>query len=99
MIDREDVERIEELAELSLTEEEKEELGEDLDRILDHFQKLEELDTEGVEPLMHILDVKNVVREDRREESLPREEALKNAPKTSGGFFQVPRVIEGKEGA
>lgn len=94
MLDEEQISRIETLAQLELTEEERKAMGEDLENILDHFEKLEELDTTDVDPLMHILDLNNVLREDKTRETLSREEALKNAPKHRGGFFEVPRVIQ-----
>jgi len=94
MIDEESVKHVEDLAELSLTDSEREELTEDLGRIIDYVNKLGELDTEGVEPLRHILEVQNVLREDQRRENLDREEVFKNAPARSGDFFRVPPVID-----
>lgn len=97
MIDKEEVARIENLAELNLSRGEREEMREDLNEILNHFEKLQELETEEVDPLMHILNLKNVLREDSSRESLSREEALKNAPARKGKFFQVPAVIQKEE--
>ncbi len=97
MIDKKEVARIENLAELSLSEGEREEMREDLNEILNHFEKLQELDTEEVDPLMHILNLKNVLREDSPRETVSREEALKNAPARKGKFFQVPAVIQEEE--
>jgi len=94
MIDKESVKHVEDLAELSLTESEREELTEDLADIIDYVNKLQELDTEDVEPLRHILEVENVLREDEEKDKLPREEVFKNAPATKGNFFQVPPVID-----
>jgi len=94
LIDEESVKHIEELAELSLTAEEREDLTEDLGRIIDYVDKLGELDTEGVEPLRHILEVENVLREDERRETLDREEVFKNAPARHRDFFEVPPVID-----
>ncbi|MFB6291134.1 MAG: Asp-tRNA(Asn)/Glu-tRNA(Gln) amidotransferase subunit GatC [Candidatus Bipolaricaulia bacterium] len=94
MIDKETVKHVEDLAELSLTESEREELTEDLAGILDYVDKLSELDTEGVEPLRHILEVKNVMREDEKRETLDPEEVFRNAPARDGNFFQVPPVID-----
>jgi len=94
MIDEETVKHVEELAEVSLTDEERKELAGDLDRILDYVNKLQELDTEDVEPLRHILEVENVVREDDPGNTLPHEEVFKNAPDRDGNFFKVPRVID-----
>ncbi|MFC1541615.1 Asp-tRNA(Asn)/Glu-tRNA(Gln) amidotransferase subunit GatC, partial [Candidatus Latescibacterota bacterium] len=61
---------------------------------LGYFDKLSEIDTEDVEPLAHILPVKNVMRKDEVKPSLDRETALKNAPKQERGYFVIPKVIE-----
>ncbi len=94
MIDEESVKHVEDLAELSLTEDEREELTDDLGSIIDYVNKLGELDTEGVEPLRHILEVQNVMREDECRENLDQEEVFKNAPVREGNFFRVPPVID-----
>ncbi len=94
MIDEESVRHVEDLAELSLTESEREELTDDLGRIIDYVDQLGELDTEGVEPLRHILEVENVLREDRRRENLDPKEVFKNAPDREGDFFRVPPVLD-----
>ena len=94
MIDEESVKHVEDLAELSLTEDEREELTDDLGSIIDYVNKLGELDTEGVEPLRHILEVQNVMRKDERRENLDQEEVFKNAPDREGSFFRVPPVID-----
>ena len=94
MIDKETVRHVEDLAELSLTESERDNLTDDLARILDYVDKLGELDTEGVEPLRHILEVQNVLRDDERRERLDHDEVFKNAPAREGNFFQVPAVID-----
>ncbi|MBS3765138.1 Asp-tRNA(Asn)/Glu-tRNA(Gln) amidotransferase subunit GatC [Candidatus Bipolaricaulota bacterium] len=94
MIDKESVKHVEDLAELNLTESEREELTDDLAGILDYVDKLQELDTEDVEPLRHILEVQNVLREDEKRSNLPQDEVFKNAPAKKGNFFQVPPVID-----
>lgn len=94
MIDKESVKHVEDLAELNLTESEREELTDDLAGILDYVDKLQELDTEDVEPLRHILEVQNVLREDEKKSNLPQDEVFKNAPAKKGNFFQVPPVID-----
>ncbi|MFP4136300.1 MAG: Asp-tRNA(Asn)/Glu-tRNA(Gln) amidotransferase subunit GatC [Candidatus Acetothermia bacterium] len=94
MIDKETVKHVEDLAELSLTESEREELTDDLAGIIDYVNKLQELDTDEVEPLMHILEVENVLRKDERKTNLPDEEVFKNSPARKGNFFQVPPVID-----
>ena len=62
-----------------------------------YHDKLNELNTEGVEPLLHMTDAINVLREDEVKGSISREEALKNAPDTDGTFFRVPKVIKKQE--
>lgn len=94
MIDKESVKHVEDLAELNLTEAEREELTDDLAGIIDYVNKLQELDTEDVEPLRHILEVQNVLREDEKKNNLPRKEVFKNAPAKEDNFFKVPPVID-----
>lgn len=93
-VTKKDVDTIAALARLYFSEDEKEELTDILNSILDYFDKLSELDTEDVEPLTHILPVQNVMREDTVKKSLDRETALANAPEKSHGHFVVPKVIE-----
>ncbi len=94
MLSREDVLRIARLAKLKLTDDEVERYREQLGRILEHFKKLEELDTSDVEPMAHGLEVANVLRADEPRPSVPQEEALKNAPARRDGYFEVPQVLE-----
>ena len=82
------------LARLSLTEEEKELFGEQLSSILDYMEKLNELDTEHIEPTSHVLTLSNVMREDAPRDSIPREDALSNAPDRTDKFYRVPKIIE-----
>jgi aspartyl-tRNA(Asn)/glutamyl-tRNA(Gln) amidotransferase subunit C len=94
-IDSSQVKKIANLARLSITEEETETFGSQLSDILTHIKKLEGLDTTGVEPTSHVLELVNVVRDDIVKESLSTEEALRNAPdKEEGGFYRVPKIIE-----
>ena len=92
-IDEQMIDKISRLAYLEFGEEEKEKIRQDLEQILTFVEKLKELDTDDVEPLVHLSDKKDVLREDRMIQSLGTEEALLNAPKTSGHFFKVPKVI------
>ncbi len=85
--------RLEELAGLELSPEEREGLKADLERIISYFQRLQEVDTEGVPPYDPLPGVRNVLREDKPQESLPQEEALRNAPRKRKGYFLVPRVF------
>ncbi|MEM1586357.1 MAG: Asp-tRNA(Asn)/Glu-tRNA(Gln) amidotransferase subunit GatC [Candidatus Bathyarchaeia archaeon] len=92
-VTREDVEHIAQLAHIELTDEEKEIFLEQFNRILEFFRKIDEVNTEGVPPTYHVLGLTNVFREDEARESLPREEILKIAPKSEGGFFKSPRIV------
>ena len=91
-ISREQVVHVARLARLALTQEELERFGEQLSAILEAVGKVAELDLADVEPTSHPLDLVNVFGEDEPRASLPREEALANAPDPEGGFFGVPPV-------
>lgn len=82
------------LAKLELTGEEKERAGTDMGRMLDYIDKMNELDTEGVEPMSHIFPVVNVFREDVVTNGDAREQILKNAPGSKDGMFRVPRTVD-----
>ncbi|MCW8796351.1 MAG: Asp-tRNA(Asn)/Glu-tRNA(Gln) amidotransferase subunit GatC [Chlorobium sp.] len=88
-----DVAYIAELARLSFTDTEKEKMTSELNAILQYVEKLDEVDTDGVEPLSSIHDEVNVLRDDIRQESIPNETALLNAPDKLDRFFRVPKVI------
>lgn len=89
-----EVEHVARLARLALSDEEKEQMRSQLDRILAYIEKLNQLDTASVEPTSHVIPMTNVFREDAVAPSLPRDEALGNAPESREGFFRVPRIIE-----
>jgi aspartyl-tRNA(Asn)/glutamyl-tRNA(Gln) amidotransferase subunit C len=93
-ITREQVEYVARLSRLELTEEEKGRFAGQLEAILEFVGKLNELDTAGVEPLIHVAPRQNVSRDDVPGQSLPRDEALANAPDQNEGSFKVPRIIE-----
>jgi aspartyl-tRNA(Asn)/glutamyl-tRNA(Gln) amidotransferase subunit C len=93
-ISREEIEHIAVLARLSLSEEEKEVFGPQLSSILGYMEKLNELDISDTEPTSHVLPLSDVVRDDIPIDSLPREEALKNAPAHTDKFYRVPKIIE-----
>jgi aspartyl-tRNA(Asn)/glutamyl-tRNA(Gln) amidotransferase subunit C len=93
-ITREEIEHIAMLARLSLSEEEKDLFGPQLNGILGYMEKLNELDTKDIEPTSHVLSLNNVMREDTPAPSLPREEALMNAPSSTDKFYRVPKIIE-----
>ncbi len=88
-----DVAYIAELARLSFTDAEKKKMTSELNTILHYVEKLNEVDTEDVEPLSSIHDQVNVLREDIRKDSLPNDIALMNAPDKLDRFFRVPKVI------
>lgn len=92
-IDNEIIENVCILAKLSLSDEEKEKAREDMQKMLDYVEKLEELNTEGVEPLSHIFGDKNVFREDVVTNGDAKEAMLRNAPKAREGQYQVPKTI------
>ena len=94
MIDRETVEHVARLTRLALSEAELERMRAELNSILAHLDTLKALDTEGVEPTSHAVDVFNVMREDAVEPCLSRDAMLANAPDPSGELFRVPRIIE-----
>ena len=89
-----EVDNIATLARLHFSEKEKEDLMNIMNNILDYFNKLSELDTENVEPLTHILPVRNVMRDDEVKETLDRDTVLANAPKHYRGHFVIPKVID-----
>jgi aspartyl-tRNA(Asn)/glutamyl-tRNA(Gln) amidotransferase subunit C len=94
MIDRKDVEHVARLTRLALTEAELERMREQLNSILAHLDTLRAVDTTGVEPTSHAVDIVNVMREDVVEPCLPQDAVLANAPDRSGELFRVPRIIE-----
>lgn len=82
------------LAKLELSEEEKRAAKEDMEKMLQYVDKLNELDTKDVEPMTHIFPIHNVFREDIVINGDDRENILANAPKCKDGAFQVPRTVE-----
>lgn len=93
-ISRKEVEYIAGLARLTLTEEEIELYSKQLSDILVYIDQLNELDIENVEPMSHVLDMINVMREDKHLPSLSRDEVMANAPDHDGEHFKVPRVVK-----
>ena len=92
---REEVAKVAVLARLKLTEAEIETLTTQLSDVLGYVDILNEVDTENVEPMVHAVELTNIFREDEVRESLPREEALANAPKSDGRAFLVPQILDG----
>ncbi len=92
-ITREEVQKVALLARLLLSPEQVDRMTSQLGQILDYMALLEEVNTEGVEPMAHAVEMANVFREDRVEESLPRELALANAPVRDEQCYRVPAML------
>ena len=88
------VDEIAHLARLEFDEKEKAGILNDMNRMLSFVDKLNELDTEGVEPLIYMTNEKNVLRPDEPIISITQKEALKNAPRKDSDYFKAPKVIE-----
>ena len=95
-VSKEDVEKIAKLAKLKFSDEELENFTPQMNEILNFMDKLNELDTENVEPLSHPVEQINVFREDKLKQSISTKDALKNAPSKDEQFFRVPKVIGDK---
>ncbi|MDH5398655.1 MAG: Asp-tRNA(Asn)/Glu-tRNA(Gln) amidotransferase subunit GatC [Cyclobacteriaceae bacterium] len=93
-VDKDTFDKIAHLSRLEFTGAEAEQMMEEMTRIISWVEKLRELDTEGVEPLVTMSHEINALREDKTASHLARDKALKNAPKSDGSFFRVPKVIE-----
>lgn len=92
-ISDQEVRKLAELARLNLSAEEREALTGDLNEILELAEKIDEVDTEGVEPTYHALPIRNVYRSDEHRASPDPHKVLQHAPDHSDGYFVVPRVI------
>ena len=88
------IDRLSQLARLSFSDAEKVELKDDLEKMIGFVEKLKEVNTTGIEPLLHITDALNVMRSDKVNQTITKQEALLNAPHTDGNFFIVPKVIK-----
>ena len=93
-VSTEEIENIANLARLNLNENEKEKLKGQVNQILEYVKKLNELNTDDIEPLSHTLELTNVFRKDEVQESLSQHKAPLNAPVKSDQFFRVPKVIK-----
>ena len=89
-----DIDYVAKLARINLTTAQKKKISKDLSDILGYIEKLKELNVDKVEPMSHVLPLKNVWREDKVKPSLAAEKALGNAPAKKGSSFSVPKVIE-----
>ena len=92
-IDSKTVDKLAELSKLEFDEEEKKEIEKDLNRIVEFVEKLSELDTSNVEPLIYLSEDTNVMRNDVVKQVITQQEALKNAPVKDSDYIKVPKVI------
>ena len=95
-INQDTVDKLATLSRLEFNGKEKEEIINDLNRMLDFVSKLNELDTTNVEPLIYMNDEKNVLREDEVKQTISQKQTLSNAPKKDSDYFKVPKVVEKK---
>ncbi|MEC7752641.1 MAG: Asp-tRNA(Asn)/Glu-tRNA(Gln) amidotransferase subunit GatC [Bacteroidota bacterium] len=93
-VDKETLQKVAHLARLNIKPEEEDQLLKDMGEILNWVEKLREANTEGVEPLTHMTGEVNVLRADKAEATIDRQQALKNAPQQDGKFFIVPQVMK-----
>ena len=92
MITKNEVEHVAMLARLELTEEEKEKYTVQFSKILEYFNQLKEADTENIEPMIHVMSLRNFMREDHVEFASNKNDILKNAPLEEDGYFRVPKI-------
>lgn len=92
-LDKKEVEKLAHLSRLEFNEKEKEEMMEDMDKIIGFIEKIDSLDLEGVEPLVYMTEDENKPREDKVQYEVGREEALRNAPDKDSDYFRVPKVV------
>ncbi|MBO9998179.1 MAG: Asp-tRNA(Asn)/Glu-tRNA(Gln) amidotransferase subunit GatC [Cyanobacteria bacterium SID2] len=92
-LDREEVQKVAHLARLELTKSEEEAFSKQLNDILEYFEQLQELNTDNVQPTIHAIEMRNVMRTDKREDYPQRDEILQVAPEQEGEFFKVPKIL------
>lgn len=93
-LDKATVEKLADLARLEFSEKEKEEMLQDMNKIMAFVEKINEMDLDGVEPLIYMVEEGNVMREDEVTDQVTRDEALKNAPSRDTDYFRVPKVLK-----
>jgi aspartyl-tRNA(Asn)/glutamyl-tRNA(Gln) amidotransferase subunit C len=93
-VEKQTLRKIAHLARLDLPAEKEDRMIEDISRIITWFEKLQEVDTGNVEPLIHMSEEVNSVREDQVQPSLSHERGLQNAPSKDSDYFRVPKVLE-----
>ena len=96
-LDKETVEKLADLARLEFSEKEKNAMLEDMNKIIGFVDKINELELEGVEPLIYLTEEENVLRADEIREQVTKDEALKNAPDRDTDYFRVPKVLKREE--
>jgi aspartyl-tRNA(Asn)/glutamyl-tRNA(Gln) amidotransferase subunit C len=92
-VSKKDVEQVAWLAHIELSEKEKLLFTEQFNEILEYFKKIDEINTDGIKPTSHVLELNNVYRKDEIKPSLSAKEALKNAPKKDKDLFKAPRIV------
>lgn len=95
-IQKETVNHIAHLARLKFNEEETKAVQQDLDNMITFMDKLSELNTKNIDPLVFMSEEINVLREDKAEDTISVQEALKNAPKKDSDYFRIPKVLDKK---
>jgi aspartyl-tRNA(Asn)/glutamyl-tRNA(Gln) amidotransferase subunit C len=93
-IDNETVDKIAHLARLEFENDSKQQMINDMNNMLGFIDKLNELDTQNIEPLVYMSEERNILRDDELIPTITQDEALKNAPKKDSDYFKVPKVIE-----
>ena len=93
-IDKKTIRKIAHLARLEFKDKDEEAIIKDLNKMLEWVGKLNELNTEGIEPLTHLSEEVNVMRKDELKKHISHEQGLKNAPKKDSDYFRVPKVLE-----
>ena len=92
IVSKDSVAHIANLAKIKISNEEIESFQKEMNKILDYFKMIDELNTDDTEPTWNILDQVNVLREDKEKESLDQDTALKNAPQKERGYIKAPRI-------
>ncbi|MGQ9719918.1 MAG: Asp-tRNA(Asn)/Glu-tRNA(Gln) amidotransferase subunit GatC [Candidatus Jordarchaeum sp.] len=92
-ISKNQIEHVAWLARIELTEDEKKAFTKQLNEILNYFKKIDEIDTSDIAPTFHVLDLVNVLRDDKVKPSLSKTDALKNAPHKEDSFIKAPKIL------
>lgn len=92
-VDKELIKHVADLARLKLTEKETEEFVPQMKELLNHFSQLDQIDTDKIEPSFHPIELKNIVREDKKEECLTADQALSNTEHKKENYFKGPRAV------